>query len=199
MAPIDDELPIDPDLAPDDPGEPRVGPRAAPRRPPRPRRARPDVLVAIACGGAIGTTLRAALGELVPTASPQFPATTLAVNLVGSFVLGVILVLLVERFGPAARLRPFVTTGILGAYTTVSTCMVETVQLTRHGRVGGAVIYVAVSAVGGVAAALAGIAAGHAVVASPTSDPTTGGLTGIDPATVDHTVSDAIEEARGTR
>ncbi|HET8930820.1 MAG TPA: fluoride efflux transporter CrcB [Acidimicrobiales bacterium] len=199
MAPFDDELPIDPDLAPDDPGEPHVGPRAAPLPPPRVRRTRPDVMAAIALGGAIGTTLRAALGELFPTPSPQFPATTLAVNLIGSFVLGVILVLLVERFGPAPRLRPFLATGILGGFTTFSTFTVESVQLVRHDRAGAAVIYVAVSLVGGVVASLVGIAAGHAVVAAPTSDPTPGGRTGVDQAAVDHTVSDAIEEARGTR
>lgn len=160
-----DELPIDPDRAPDDPGEPRPGPRAT--APPRSevRRARPDVVVAIALGGAIGTTLRAALGQVLSTPAPQFPSTTLGINIVGSFALGVLVVVLLSCFGPTPRLRPFLTTGILGGFTTFSTFVVEAVQLVRHDRPGVAIASVAVSAVGGIAAALAGITAGHAVAA----------------------------------
>lgn len=157
----DDELPIDPDLAPHDPGERRVGARRGMASTRRRGRARPDVLVAIACGGAIGTTLRAGLGQLSPVASPQFPATTLGINLVGSFALGLIVVVLVERFGPAPRLQPFLTTGILGGFTTFSTFTVDSVQLVRHDRIGTALEYVAVSTIVGVAAALVGIAAGR--------------------------------------
>ncbi len=157
----DDDLPIDPDLDPDDPAEPKTGPVAQSTAHGRTRRARPDVLVSIALGGAIGTTLRAALGVWFARPSPQFPSTTLGINLVGSFALGVILVVFLERFGPAPRLRPFLTTGILGGFTTFSTFMVESVQLARHGRIPLAVAYVAVSTVGGVAAALAGIAVGR--------------------------------------
>ncbi len=161
MAPSDEDLPIDPDLAPDDPGEPGVHPRTEPRLSEQTRRARPDVLVSIGVGGALGTTLRAALGRAFPTPTPHFPVTTLGINLVGSFVLGVILVVLLERFGPSPRLRPFLSTGVLGGFTTFSTFMVESVQLVRHDHIAAAVAYVAVSAIGGVAAALAGIATGH--------------------------------------
>jgi CrcB protein len=166
----DDDLPIDPDLDPDDPAEPKTGP--VPENLPHggTRRARPDVLVSIALGGAIGTTLRAALGEWFARPSPQFPSTTLAINLAGSFALGVILVVLLERFGPAPRLRPFLTTGILGGFTTFSTFMVETVQLSRHGRITSAIAYVAVSTVGGVAAALAGLAVGRGLADRKTLD-----------------------------
>lgn len=158
-----EELPIDPDLAPDDPGEPRARGAGPLRARPAGHRARPDVLGAIAAGGAIGTTLRAALGQIHPTPSPQFPVTTLGINIVGSFVLGVLLVLLLERFGPAPRLRPFLTTGVLGGFTTFSTFMVESVQLARHNRVGSAVAYVVVSLVGGIVASFVGIRSGRAL------------------------------------
>jgi len=159
----DDDLPIDPDLAPDEPSGPRMGSPPGAVSAGRTRRARPDVLVAVAVGGAIGTILRAALGELFTNSSLQFPSTTLGINLAGSFALGLILVPLVERFGPAPRLRPFLTTGILGGFTTFSTFMVESVQLGRHGRVGLAITYVTVSTVGGIIAAFVGIVAGRAL------------------------------------
>lgn len=161
---FDDDLPIDPDLAPDDPGGP--GPLHVPAVGPS-RRARPDILVAIALGGAIGTTLRAALGQAFATPSPQWPATTVTINLTGAFALGVLMVVFTERFGPTPRLRPFLTTGVLGGFTTFSTFMVETVQLARHGRIGAAVATVAISAVGGPVAAFLGIRVGHASTPPP--------------------------------
>lgn len=160
----DDQLPIDPDLDPNDPSEPRATPSPVVAGRLTARRARPDVLGAIALGGAIGTTLRAALGRLFPVAAGHFPTTTLAINLIGSAVLGVLLVVLIELVGPTRRLRPFLVTGVLGGFTTFSTFMVETVQLGRHGHSITAVTYVMIATVGGVAAALGGIALGRMIV-----------------------------------
>ena len=75
----------------------------------------------------------------------------------GSFVLGILLVLLLERFPPNRYARPFLATGFLGAYTTFSTFSVETDLLVRDGHVGVAVLYVAASLVAGLTAAWLGI------------------------------------------
>ena len=63
----------------------------------------------------------------------------------------------IERWPPTVYVRPFAATGVLGAYTTWSTFMVETVLLLRAGRVGMAVGYVAASLAGGLAALYLGI------------------------------------------
>ena len=164
--PFEDDLPIDPDLAPDDPGEPTTGSRQA--RPPRGRsRARPDVLVAIAVGGSLGTLARASLGASFPTNGADFPWTTFGINVVGSFVLGLVIVLLVDRFRPPHALRPFLATGFLGGFTTFSTFTVETAQLGRHGHAPVAAAYLVASIICGLAAAWLGIVAGRKSVAVP--------------------------------
>ena len=168
--PIYDELPIDPDLAPDDPSEPHLpGPLPEPRRVHR-HRARPDVLVVIALGGALGTLARAGLGQAFPNTTGHFPSTTLAINIGGSFLLGVLLVAILERLRTPRHLGPFVASGVLGGFTTFSTFMVGTAQLARHGEITAAIGYLAASVGGGCAAALGGIMAGHAL-----ADPRVGG------------------------
>lgn len=144
--PHDEELPIDPDLG--RPGSPT----------------RTGAVVAVALGGGLGTLARAAAGQIFPTADARFPSTTLTVNLVGAFVLGVVLVVLVDLVGPTPRLRPFLVTGVLGGFTTFSTFMVETAQLGRHGRVALAGLYLVVATVGGLVVAFGGIMVGDAVV-----------------------------------
>ena len=113
-------LPIDPDLAPDDPAEPSrthtVTPKAA-----RHGRARPDVLLAIALGGSLGTLARYGVAQVIHVAKGSFPWATFWENVSGSLVLGVALVLIVERFPPSRYARPFAAVGFLGAYTTFST------------------------------------------------------------------------------
>ena len=119
--------------------------------------------MAIVVGGSLGTLARAALGVAFPTTSGTFPWTTLTINVVGSFVLGIVVVLLVDRFRPPPFLRPLLATGFLGGFTTFSTFMVDTAQLGRHGHVPTAVTYVVASIVVGVVAAWLGIVAGKRV------------------------------------
>lgn len=154
----DDGIPIDPDLAPADPAEPSVGRR--PRLPLRGRsRARPDVLAVIALGGMLGATARFELAEALPTPAGRFPWATFWTNLSGSFVLGFLLIVLLERFPPTRYVRPFLATGILGAYTTMSTFAVETSLLIKDGHPATATLYGLGSVVAGVVLAYAGIVA----------------------------------------
>ncbi|HEX9943735.1 MAG TPA: fluoride efflux transporter CrcB [Thermoanaerobaculia bacterium] len=83
----------------------------------------------ICLGGAIGTGARYLLsGWLLRLAGPEFPYGTLAVNVLGSFLLGTIMqvALAVEGFHPTLRLA--LTTGLLGGFTTYSTFNYETLR-----------------------------------------------------------------------
>ena len=127
-------------------------------------RTTPDVLGAIAVGGALGTAARYGVAQLATGAPGRFPWATFLTNVSGSFALGLALALLLERFPPSRYLRPFVATGFLGAYTTSSTFAVETVLLARDGDAGLALTYAAVSLVGGLVMAWAGIWAARSVM-----------------------------------
>jgi CrcB protein len=127
-------------------------------------RTRPDVLAVIALGGMAGASARYGVAQLVTTGSGGFPWATFAVNVAGSFVLGVLLVVLLEA-APASRyLRPFVASGVLGAFTTMSTYLVETSVLAKDGHVAVATTYLVSSVVAGLALAYAGVASGRQVV-----------------------------------
>jgi CrcB protein len=132
----------------------------------RQRRAQPDVLAVIALGGMIGATARFELAEAIPIAPGRFPWATFWANLSGSFVLGFLLVLLRRRFPPTRYLRPFLATGIIGAYTTMSTYQVETALLIKNGHAATGLLYGAGSVVAGLVVAYAGIVVAR-LVAGP--------------------------------
>lgn len=159
---MDDDavLPIDPDLDPSDPAEPAlVGHRRATSR--RNSRVQPDVLAVIALGGMFGATARYGLGRAIPVRPQQFPWATFWTNLSGSFVLGFLLVVLLERFPPTRYLRPFLATGIIGAFTTMSTYLVDTALLLKDGHILTGLIYGVGSLVAGLLLAYAGVVAGR--------------------------------------
>jgi CrcB protein len=136
----------------------------APRAPAGQRRAghaRPQVLLAIALGGAIGTPARYALGRIIHVAPDSFPWSTFTVNITGCFVLGLLLTFVIERWPPSQYVRPFAAIGVLGAYTTFSTYMVETDLLVKDGHVGVALAYVLGSLLAGIAAVFLGIVLGR--------------------------------------
>jgi CrcB protein len=124
-------------------------------------RTQPQVLGAIALGGALGAPARYGVAQLVHVSPGTFPWATFWTNLSGSFALGLLLALVLERFPPSHYLRPFAATGFLGAYTTYSTFAVETVLLAKDGHLVLAVLYSAASLLGGFAMAWAGIRAGR--------------------------------------
>lgn len=131
--------PADADLTPSDPDEPAVRRQRYARR--RRSKAQPDVLGVVALGGMLGASARYGVALWLPTHPNGFPWATFWTNLSGSFLLGLLLVTLLERF-PATRLvRPFLTTGILGAFTTMATYEVETALLIKNGHPATAVLY----------------------------------------------------------
>jgi CrcB protein len=123
----------------------------------RRRRAEPSVLAAIALGGAIGAPARYGVAQIIHVAANTFPWATFWTNISGSFALGFVLALILERYPPTRFLRPFVATGFLGAYTTYSTFAVETDLLIKHGSAPIGLAYATASLVTGFAAVWAGM------------------------------------------
>jgi len=88
------------------------------------------VLLAIACGGALGALARHGLAVWMPADVASFPWATFWANVVGCVLIGVLTVLVTEVAGrPHRLLRPFVGVGLLGGFTTFSTYTVQTQQL----------------------------------------------------------------------
>jgi CrcB protein len=118
-------------------------------------------LVAVAAGGAIGATARWGISIAWPVSLDRFPTTTLAINLMGSFLLGLVVAGLLERRPAAPVTHTFLGTGLLGAFTTFSTLTVEAVVLVDAGQTWRAGAYLAVSLVAGVVLAAFGLALGR--------------------------------------
>jgi CrcB protein len=157
----DTALPIDPDLAPDDPAEPSPTHVAARHAGRSARRADPRVLLAIAAGGFAGTLGRYELGLTWPEHDGHFPATTFVINTSGAFLIGLVTTLIVERLRPTRYLRPFACVGVLGGWTTMSTLAVGADRLLGAGAFVTASGYLATTLVAGVVATALGIASGR--------------------------------------
>lgn len=119
--------------------------------------------MAVAAGGAIGAPARYAIEFAHPARVGGFPFATFAINVSGALTLGFFLVMVVEGTPRALYLRPFVATGILGAFTTFSTLAVEIVVLAKDGHVPMAVVYAATSIAVGLVAARTGLSIGRRV------------------------------------
>ncbi|MDA8263122.1 MAG: fluoride efflux transporter CrcB [Actinomycetota bacterium] len=138
----------------------------AKRRAPRLRRIRSQatVLVIIGTGGALGALSRYAISLALPTPAGKMPWGVFLINISGALALGFLLTLLVEQFPRSRMARPLMGTGFIGAYTTFSTWMVDTVALVRGGAVATALAYLVLSLVSGLAAVVVGMAAARTLV-----------------------------------
>ena len=115
-------------------------------------------LVIVAAGGAVGASLRHLTGlAAIRLLGVNFPWGTLAVNIVGSFAMGVFIELLARRFGASNELRLFVATGLLGGFTTFSAFSLDVAVLWERGAAGTAAGYVLVSVIGAILALFAGL------------------------------------------
>ena len=115
--------------------------------------------LAVGGGGAVGALLRFGVIESIGSADPtRFPWDTLAVNLLGSLVIGFFFrywrSLPNDRRPDLQRL--FFTTGVLGGFTTFSTLSLDSVELFRHDAWLNGAIYLAVTLLGGLALAALG-------------------------------------------
>ncbi|MFM8413505.1 MAG: fluoride efflux transporter FluC [Planctomycetota bacterium] len=122
----------------------------------------PLFYLALAAAGGIGVLLRAGCTALAirGTAGGSLwaaPTATLVVNVLGSFLFGVVYALTGPRPGLAPALQPILLVGLLGGFTTYSTFSFQTVEMLAAGRLGSALIYVAATNLLAVAAAWAGL------------------------------------------
>jgi len=114
----------------------------------------------VALGGAIGSAARHGVNigsaRLLGTG---FPSGTLTVNVLGSFFMGFVMALLLRKFENNDAARLFLTTGILGGFTTFSAFSLDVFNLMQRGESGTAIIYVLSSVLLSVGALFAGFAA----------------------------------------
>lgn len=115
------------------------------------------ILLAVGIGSFMGGVARYLLSLFIQTRSgAAFPFGTLGVNILGCFLIGLVVAVL-SRGTLAAEWRPFLVTGILGGFTTFSSFSMESVYLLQAEQYGQAILYILVSVVLGLLATFAGM------------------------------------------
>lgn len=125
------------------------------------------LLLLAAVGGAIGAGSRYLVNIAVGRAAgltAVFPWHTFTVNVVGSFLMGIVLGLLALKYSGSQELRTFLATGILGGFTTFSAFSADVVFLVERSEFAMAAVYILGSVVVAILALLAGLALVRAVV-----------------------------------
>jgi CrcB protein len=119
-------------------------------------------LILVGLGGFAGAITRYVVdGAIAERSTGAFPWGTLAVNLSGSFLLGLLFAITTERAILPAEIRGPVLIGFIGAYTTFSTYMLESWRLVESGAVGLALANLLGSLALGMVAVVAGLAIGR--------------------------------------
>jgi CrcB protein len=108
----------------------------------------------VGLGGAIGSMLRYAVHLLITVKT--FPLATFAVNIAGSFVIGLVLALSLKDDSFLNNWKLFLATGICGGFTTFSALSAENMVLLQNGKYFTALVYIALSIILGIAAAWLG-------------------------------------------
>ncbi|EJZ21687.1 fluoride efflux transporter CrcB [Rhizobium sp. Pop5] len=113
----------------------------------------------VAVGGAIGSVLRYYVGQwALKLMGPAFPWGTLAVNVVGCFVIGVFAELIARKFNASMELRLLLITGFLGGFTTFSAFSLDAISLFERGEAVAGGAYIVASVGLSMAAVFAGLA-----------------------------------------
>ena len=112
----------------------------------------------VALGGATGAVLRFKVGALVGrNLGVAFPYGTLSVNLLGSFVIGLLWVIFNQQAWANPALKQLFIVGVLGGFTTFSSFSLDSILLLQQERYMAAFSYVSVSLLGCLAATALGI------------------------------------------
>jgi fluoride exporter len=112
-------------------------------------------VAAVIVGAIVGTALRLTLDTVIPHAATGFPLSTLLINIVGSFALGVFVA---RVWGIAPPwLKAGLGAGLVGTFTTFSAFALSLVQISAIGDWGVAALYLVLTMLLGVAAAFAGL------------------------------------------
>ncbi|MCP5367358.1 MAG: fluoride efflux transporter CrcB [Hyphomicrobiales bacterium] len=116
------------------------------------------MLISVAAGGALGATARfLAMSAIGHFAGSGFPYATLAVNVVGSFVLGGLLEFMALVWSPVEAVRAFMVVGIMGAFTTFSTFSMDVYYLVERGQVVATAAYIVASVTVSIVAFVVGL------------------------------------------
>jgi CrcB protein len=117
-----------------------------------------QLVLAIAGGGALGAALRHYMNNAITVwLGDSFPWGIFAINVLGSFVMGVLVALFAHVWEPTQEMKAFLTVGILGGFTTFSTFSLDAVTLLERGVPGAAALYAGGSVVVAVGALYTGM------------------------------------------
>jgi CrcB protein len=111
-------------------------------------------ILLVGLGGGLGSVCRYAASLAIP--SRYFPYATLAINICGSFIIGLILAFSVKENGLHNNWKLFLATGICGGFTTFSAFSLENMGMLQSGKTGMAFLYITLTVVLGIAATFAG-------------------------------------------
>lgn len=110
-------------------------------------------------GGAVGAGCRHLVGlATLRLFGTGFPIGTLTVNILGSFLMGLLIELLALKIDASANLRLFLATGMLGGFTTFSAFSLDVALLWERGQAANAALYIALSVGLSILALFAGLA-----------------------------------------
>jgi CrcB protein len=122
------------------------------------------ILLAVAVGGGLGALLRYFVAGAIQSAAwPGYPWGIFVVNITGGLAMGLIVELSALKLQMTPEMRAFLTTGVLGGYTTFSTYSLDSVLLIERGQYANAAIYIVGSAVLSILALFAGMWAVRAI------------------------------------
>lgn len=121
------------------------------------------VILGAGFGGGARHSVSVAVARLLP--GLNFPLATLVINVLGSFLIGVLAEAFVLRDASDHPLRLLLTTGALGGFTTFSTFSLDAVALYERGQLAATAFYLLLSIVGGLTGLVAGVALARAALA----------------------------------
>lgn len=112
-------------------------------------------------GGLLGGLARYEAVTHWAAAAGTFPWPTFTVNTAGAFILGLLVIVVLEVIGPSTYARPLIGAGFCGSLTTFSSVAVQVDELVAHGHAGTGFGYLAASLAAGLLAAAAGAYVGR--------------------------------------
>lgn len=122
-----------------------------------------ETVLSVALGGAVGASMRYLTGVFtIRLMGPGYPWGTITVNIVGSFLMGVIVVLLATK-GGTHRFAPLLMTGLLGGFTTFSAFSLDFANMWEKGDMVHAYVYLAASVVLSIGALFVGMTIARSV------------------------------------